>query len=142
MTTKPVDKKHKKWFNKECSQARRMYHKCKRTYDHNKSDDNLVKLKSESKKYKIIMKVSMNKFEKAFNNKLRVLKNANPKEYWKLLCTNDKKEVVSKIQVDVLSEHFKKLNNDENIYDEHDKKFVDVNVDEWSVNKYINEDFC
>ena len=67
------------------------------------------------------MKVSMNKFEKAFNNKLRVLKNANPKEYWKLLCTNDKKEVVSKIHVDVLSEHFKKLNNAENIYDEHKK---------------------
>ena len=42
----------------------------------------------------------------------------------------------------MLSEHFKKLNNDENIYDEHDKKFVDVNVGEWSVNKYINEDFC
>ena len=41
-----------------------------------------------------------------------------------------------------LSEHFKKLNNDENIDDEHDGKFVDVNVDEWSVNKYINEDFC
>ena len=39
LTTKPVDKKHKKWFNKECSQARRMHHKCKRTYDHNKSDD-------------------------------------------------------------------------------------------------------
>ena len=49
MTTKPVvDKVHKKWFNNECSQARRMYHKCKRTYDHNKSDDNLVKLKAES----------------------------------------------------------------------------------------------
>ena len=87
------------------------------------------------------MKVSMNKFEKAFNNKLRVLKNANPKEYWKLLCTNDTK-VASKIHIDVLSEYFKKLNNDENIYDEHDKKFDDVNADEWSVNKYINEDFC
>ena len=46
------------------------------------------------------------------------------------------------MQVDVPSEHFKKLNNDENMYDEHDKKFVDVNVDEWSVNKYINEDVC
>ena len=34
-----------------------------------------------------------------------------------------KKEVVSKIHVDVLSEQFyEKLNNDENIYDEHDKK--------------------
>ena len=119
-----------------------MYHKCKRTYDHSKSDDNLVKLKSESKKYKRIIKVSMNKFEKVFNNKLRVIKNANPQEYCKLLCTIDKTEVVSKIHIDVLSEHFKKLNNDENIYDEHDKKFVDVNVDEWSVNKYINEDIC
>ena len=76
----------------------------------------------------------MNKLEKAFNNKLRVLKNANPKEYWKLLC----KTIASKIHIDVLSEHFKKLNNDENIYDEQDKKFDDVNVDEWSVNKYIN----
>ena len=34
------------------------------------------------------------------------------------------------------------LNNDENIYDEHGKKFVDVYVDEWHVYNYINEDFC
>ena len=87
------------------------------------------------------MKVSMNKFEKAFNNKLRVLKMPIQRNIGNC-CTNDKKEVVSKIHVDVLSEHFKKLNNDENIYDEHDKKFVDVNVDECSVIKYINEDFC
>ena len=42
----------------------------------------------------------------------------------------------------MLSAHFKKLNNDENIYYEHDTKIVDVNVDEWSVNKYINEILC
>ena len=87
------------------------------------------------------MKVSMNKFEKAFNNKLRVLKNANPKEYWKLLCTNDKKEVVSKIHVDVLSEHFKKWIM-MRIFMMSMIRNVDVNVDEWSVNKYINEGFC
>ena len=73
------------------------------------------KLKVECKKYKTVLnKKSMHAFDKAFNKKLRLLRNANSKEYWKMLCTSNKKENVDTIQMQVWTEYFKKLNVDDN----------------------------
>ena len=44
-------------------------------------------------------------FQKKFNTKLRLLCTGNPKEYWSLICTNDGKETLNKIQL-VLAKYF------------------------------------
>ena len=54
---------------------------------------------------------------------------------------SNKKENVDKIQMQVLTEYFKKLNVDDNTYDEHDWSFNNVNAEDATINSFINEDF-
>ena len=48
-------------------------------------------------------------YHKQVHSKLRSLRSSNPKDYWAILNSNDKK-VASKISTQILFEHFKKLN--------------------------------
>ena len=48
------------------------------------------------------------------------LRSSNPKEFWSLLCTNDRKDKANNIKLDDLSEYFCKLNQYTNNYVEMD----------------------
>ena len=98
-------------------------------------------LKHSSKSYKNIIKSSVNKYKKAFNNKLRLLKVSNSRDYWKILCFGDKKETVIKIQTEVLTEIFKELNIDKNVYDECELLNGNINADKYTVNQLLNVEF-
>ena len=110
-------------------------------YRHIKNEGTLLDLKRSSKSYKNIIKSSVNKYKKAFNNKLRLLKVSNSRDYWKILCSGDKKETVIKIQTEVLTEFFKELNIDKNVYDECELINGNSNADEYTVNQLLNVEF-
>jgi hypothetical protein len=138
-TNKKENKQSQKWFNKECYRTRKDYHRCKSVYRRNRNVNNLRELKNKSKSYKKCVNKSINQYQKNFNKKVRSLKASNPKEFWKLLCTNDKKRITEKIQISVFSEYFKKLNTDNNVYETED--FKDVEWDNHLENSFINADF-
>ena len=81
----------------------------------------------------------MNAYSKAFNKRLRDMKNNNPKDYWRLLCCKDKRGI-EKIQTTVLTEFFKKLNIDQHVYEESDINDQSNNV-HINENMFINMDF-
>ena len=109
-------KLNNKWFDVNCKDARKSYHRAKRVYSNIQSADNMSCLKKSSKHYKKVIRHSVNKYKKSFNNKLRVLslRLSNSKDYWKILCSNDKKKAITNIQTDVLTNFFKELSTDKN----------------------------
>ena len=110
-----------KWFNSECKEKRKEYHKQKQVYRRCKSDFNLTLLREKSKLYKKALNRAIGVYENNFNEKLRSLKTSNPKEFWKLLC--DKNKVTdSKVDIDVFANFFTNLNIDNNTYDCNDKE--------------------
>ena len=77
--------------------------------------------------------------KKIFNKKLRTLKTDNPKEFWKLICTNEGSDVNSKIHINVLAEYFANLNKDDNTYEEYE---VQRSVDKSDFqNEFLNMPF-
>ena len=83
-------KLNNKWFDVKCTDARKSYHRAKRVYSNIQSTDNMSCLKKSSKHYKKVIRHSVDKYKTSFNNKLRVLRLSNSKDYWKILCSNDK----------------------------------------------------
>lgn len=77
--------KFKPWFNKACINARNLYHKTRRTYNKYKNEYYKNMLKIVSKKYKNTLKLHNNRFRNDRIQKLRNLKNKNPREYWRLI---------------------------------------------------------
>lgn len=86
-----VDNSRKPWFNRDCRQMRNQYHYARRVYSINKTEHNKQFLKQVSKSYKDTMHLSIRHFKMASTEKLRKLKSSNPREYWKILNSNDKK---------------------------------------------------
>ena len=130
---------NKKWFNNECKLGRKYYHQCKRRYKKSNNLNNLAQFRQSSKLYKKAMKKAIQNHDKMLNKKLKSLRSNNPKEYSKILCSGDKKDYVSKIQLDVLSEHFKQLNIDKGTYDQNEYKLAEDHC--LFTNEFINNDF-
>ena len=63
---------------------------------------NLDSLRNASRQYKKSIKIAIRKYGD-FNKKLRGLRSSNPKEFWSLLCTNDRKDKANNIKLDYLS---------------------------------------
>ena len=103
------ENKHKPWFNLNCKTARNEYHRVRKMYNRNKTIENKNALKTVSKRYKTIMKQSINRFKTERICKLKNLKNAKPKEYWKIINSIDKKEKFSPPLEDLFS-FFKDIN--------------------------------
>ena len=82
-SNKPIDKyaNFKPWFNKQCINARNTYHKTRKMYNKYKSDYYKNLLKAVSKNYKQTLSTHKKTFQNQKVEKLRRLKNANPKEY-------------------------------------------------------------
>ena len=79
------------WFDGNCMNARKKYHKAKRVYRHIKNEETLSDLKHSSKSYRNIIKFSVDKYKKAFNNMLRLLKVSNFRDYWKFYVLVEKR---------------------------------------------------
>ncbi|MEW8546895.1 MAG: reverse transcriptase family protein [Candidatus Thiodiazotropha sp.] len=82
---------NKKWFNKECRSARNKYHYIRKIYNKNKNTYNKNLLKAASKEYKTSISKNMKKYKNERINKLKKVKTSNPKEFWKILNSADKR---------------------------------------------------
>ena len=91
-TSKTDNKTHKKWFDKDCKHARNMYHYTRRLYNKHKNTYFKDLLKSASKNYKSRITQSVKTFKSQRVEKLRNLKSTNPKEFWEIINSVDKKK--------------------------------------------------
>ena len=102
-------RKKQPWFNAQCRNHRAMYHRARRLYTNNKTQELEANEKAQAKMYKKTINNAIKEFNDRLKTKLRNLKTTNPKEYWEILNSNSK-EKISKIAVETFLEHFKKLN--------------------------------
>lgn len=58
------------------------------------------------------MNFYISKHKKATQQKLRIMKNKNPKDYWKILNSLDNKPEIADIKLEDLYSFFKDLNDD------------------------------
>jgi hypothetical protein len=105
----------KPWFNHECYEKRKDYHKAKNYKWRVKtalSKNNLIRC---SKAYKKVLNFQYNEYRKNFIKKLRNRSHYDPKSYWSLInrssnC-NTKQNVLDKVSLECFHDHFKKLSN-------------------------------
>ena len=79
--------------------------RCKKS--RNKKDK--TAFRKAGKEYRKFVRRKMRTFYKKFHNKIRGLKSSNPKDYWNILKSNTKNKILSKISLECMYEHFKKL---------------------------------
>ena len=106
----------KPWFNKDCDKKRKDFHKAKKRYNEMKNEDNRKELKFASKIYKQELKKSFQNYQLNLERELRQTSKHDTKAFWKILNKyNRKQKQDDPISLDMLYEHFKELNkNDEN----------------------------
>lgn len=93
-------------------QKKQCYENARRMYRSNKSVESLQYLKKCSKVYKKEINKLHRNSQKKFVAKIRDLKSNNPKEYWNIIGNkNSGKGDLVDIGFEVLTEHFKALNN-------------------------------
>ena len=131
-------RKRKPWYNSECRRARNNYHYARKVYNKQKTEHNKNFLKCVSKTYKETIRTCLNSTKLVRVKKLRSLKSRNPKEYWKILNseneTND-----CQVPINELHDFFKELNghntnNPQQLNATHEHNIVE--------NKEINESIC
>lgn len=108
-TRKPVKRP---WFNQDCQRMRMHYRRAKNHRRRVNNVENFHSLTEASKAYKKCINKQFNEYKKTFINKLRSLKKADPKAYWKLLNKADGSyaNTMQKVSLEAFAEHFKKLN--------------------------------
>ena len=99
----------KPWFNTDCRTARDLYHRRRKLYNKNKSEYNKMLLKQVSKNYKNTISKSVKHYKDTNIKKLRTLENADPKQYWKILNSNQPKKNIE-AGLEELYNHFKNVN--------------------------------
>lgn len=129
--------KNKPWFNINSNVARNEYHRVRKLYNRNKTHENKNNLKIVSKRYKTVMKQSINRFKTERISKLKNLKNAKPKEYWKIINSTDKKDEFSP-PLENLYSYFKEVNAQQ--YDEESQINVEMHnsYESSTINEEIN----
>ena len=105
----------KPWFNSKCEIRRSNYFKCKNKYNKFGSEVNHINMKISFKLYRKSLRNEYVLYHKDLNSRLKKLKNTNPKQYWKLLISNDNSKTVSKLNFNELSKYFEILNKDDPI---------------------------
>ena len=98
-----------KWFNTECKNARKSFHKAKYCYKLRKSEQNKLNLKQTGKLYKKTLNVNYKRFKSENVSKLQKLKHSNPRKFWKTL--NKKKHGTVDASLNDLYSHFKHVNS-------------------------------
>ena len=100
----------KPWFKEDCHRARNLYHNARRRYNTNRSEQNKLFLRQASKFYKSTMNLNIKKFKNIRIQKLRSLKTANPREFWKILNSSNPKNVCQ-APLQELYNYFKGVND-------------------------------
>ena len=125
---------NKPWLNRECKNARNIYHKIRRLYNKHKTNYFKNLLKAVSKDYKQTLHRNINKFKLDKIEKLKSLKHSNPREYWRII--NNNKGPKCQAPLDDLFNYFKKINNPP---PEHDETVpVQGEVQNYPYNEAIN----
>ena len=146
-SNKQIDKyaNFKPWFNKQCINARNTYHKTRKMYNQYKSDYYKNLLKAVSKNYKQTLSMHKKTFQNQKVEKLRQLKNANPKEYWKIIKSTKKPNNIHATLEDLYSFYTKaNLNHTNENVDTQQNDETEVlsneQINENEINQPITED--
>ena len=131
--------KKQPWFDAQCQNSRDNYYRVKNKLKFKDCDERLNKIRQASKRFKLIILKKKAEYFKKFNNKLRVLKSNNSKDYWNFLNkANSSKKEGCDIMIETLKEHFQKISNKpENATDDE----FDINIGNSTINEEINGDF-
>ena len=85
--------KHPKpWFGLQCNKARKRYQTARKNHSHQKNDASRRIILNASKRYKATIKKYHSKHLIGLQNKIRQLRTEQPKQYWKLINSIDKKK--------------------------------------------------
>ena len=128
----------KKWFNAECRAARSTYHKTRKLYNKYKTTHYKLLLKSVSKEYKNKMAKNVRRYKNNKIDKLKNLKYAKPREFWKIINSiDDKNRDTAPLQD--LYNYFKNINQEK----ETEKEEVQSKNEQPSqnINMHINQPF-
>ncbi|CAG2235315.1 unnamed protein product [Mytilus edulis] len=130
----------KPWFNRECAEKRKLYHRAKNYNWRVKTAESKINLTMCSNEYKKVLCNQYRLYNKNFIKKLKNLRQNDCKSYWNLLnraCSSQTKQnIVNKVSLDCFYKHFKKLNSAQ---DENDDTFENIDVDNiTSLNTEVN----
>ena len=105
--------KHPKpWFGLQCNKARKRYQTARKNHSLHKNDASRRIMLNASKRYKATIKKYHSKHLIGLQNKIRQLRTEQPKQYWKLINSIDKKKDNIPISEDEMFNFFKSLNSD------------------------------
>lgn len=131
--------KMKPWFNHECQEARNVYHNIRKLYNRYKTVHFKNLLKHVSKTYKQVISKNVKKHKNNKITKLRNLKNAKPRDYWKIINSFNN-ENKSQAALDDFYTYFKTINASSTL-DEEDEPDDNINEFNQNFNEYINRAF-
>ena len=101
----------KPWFGKECKNKSNNFANKRKEFLNNNNRITKLKMIQAKKEYKPVLNKYRNKFNKNFNNKLRRIKDKDPKYFWSIIKSK-KKETLTDISMKCLHEYFKNLNEE------------------------------
>lgn len=130
----------KKWFGPDCLKARNDYHLAKKTLHANFSELNQTKLRESSKAYKQTMNKYILRYKCKTRRQLRSLKQKQPKDFWKLLNSLEKRKSNENITLDSLYQYFKNLNSTGDTEGPDNDIHFDINDDYEILNGSITTD--
>ena len=98
---------YKPWFDKECTDEKKMYFKNK---NFNKRQGKKVVANKLSKNFKKFLDSKKKSFNRDLNKRLKNLRSTCPRDYWNIInrCEEGKK-VEAKVSMETFFEHFKEL---------------------------------
>lgn len=102
------------WFGLQCRKAQRKYYLAKRNNLTQRNEASKRKLTKSCKKYKSTVKNYHQKYIKTLQDKIRKTRVENPKRYWKMINSIDKKHDDIPIEMNVIFDYFKELNSNNN----------------------------
>ena len=130
--TRKTDNKYSKfkpWFNRDCINARNVYHKTHKMYNSYKTEYYKNMLKHVSKQYKQTLNKNCKKFKNERIQKLRRIKTNDPKQYWKIINAERRPTQTSAPLTDLF-----------NFYKESCKNDIDENTKDNILNSNIQAD--
>ena len=125
-------------FDRSCNEMRNMYHKTRKAYNKYKTQYFKDLLKTVSKQYKLTLRQANSRYKTVKIEKLRKLKNADPKKYWNILNENNHKSETT-ATLDSFYEFFRKLNENDYTQDENQTIDHSTNVVNNEINGPITE---
>ena len=129
----------KPWFNRNCINARNLYHKTRKMYNKYKNDYYKNLLKTVSKNYKRTLNTQSKLFKQNRVAKLRNLKTKNPKEYWKLI-NSERKHDETQASLDDLFHFYKDANAPNPNENDTNDSTVENDIDEEELQNFANEE--